>query len=129
MASIGPVSMDGVDAHEAGVDDTRPRREAEGAALSAVITRTAAAVADLRGRARGVDAVGASHRLEPGEALERGLAEAAVAGDVMGGARGLALVVDVGGVDLDDLGAEATLGPGLGRPLLRGEAELVAVGG
>ena len=48
--------------------------------------------------------------------------------DAVGGAGGLAVVVEVGGVDGDDLGAEAVLGPGLGGALLGAEAERVGVG-
>jgi hypothetical protein len=66
--------------------------------------------------------------LEVGEHLERGLAQAFVARHVVGGAGGLALVVEIGCVDLDDLGGEAILGPGLGGQLLGAQAELVGVG-
>ena len=41
---------------------------------------------------------------------------------------GVFLVVDVGGVDGHDLGVEAALCPGGGRPLLRGQAERAGVG-
>ena len=84
-------------------------------------------VGDLRGGAGGVDAVLAGHRLELGQALQAGVAQALVALHPVGGAGGLALLVDVGGVDRQDLGVEAALGPGPSGQLLGPEAEGVAV--
>ena len=72
-------------------------------------------------------AVLAGDGLEGGQLLEGGLAQALVAGDGVGRAGRLALLVDVGRVDRDDLGAEAVLGPGRGGALLGAEAELVGV--
>ena len=86
------------------------------------------AVGDLRRRARGVHAVLARDRLQLRERLERRLAQAFVAGDVMRRAGRLAVLVDVGRVDRHDLALEAALGPRPLRALLRLEAELVAVG-
>ena len=63
-----------------------------------------------------------------GELLERRLAQAFVARDVVRRAGGLAVVVDVGRVDRHDLALEAALGPRPLRALLRLEAERVAVG-
>jgi hypothetical protein len=74
-----------------------------------------------------VDAVLSRHGLEVAEHLERGVAQALVTGDVVGGAGGLALVVEIGRIDLDDLGGEAILGPGLGGELLGAEPELVGI--
>src|SRR5215207_2704034 len=120
---------DGVDADEAGVDDPRPGPQPEcPGLLGGRHQQGGCAVADLRRRAGGVHAVGAAHGLQPGEGLEGGVAQALVARDGVGGARGLAGVVDVGGVDGQDLRVEPALGPCLRRPLLRGEAELVGVG-
>ena len=84
--------QDGVDADEAGVDDPGPGREAELLGLlGGHEQHGGGAVGDLRGRAGGVHAVLAGDRLEGGELLERGLAQALVAGDRVGGAGGLAV--------------------------------------
>src|SRR4029079_18694594 len=56
-----------------------------------------------------------------------GVPRALVPAAGVAGAGRLALVVDVGCVDRDDLAAEAVLGPGLGGALLGQEAELVGV--
>ena len=85
------------------------------------------AVGDLRRRARGVHAVLAGHGLERRQLLERGLAQALVAVDDVGLARGLALVVEDGRVDRHDLALVAALVPGPRRPLLRLQAEGVAL--
>ena len=66
--------------------------------------------------------------LELGQGLEGRVPHALVALHPVGGAGGLALLVDVGGVDGKDLGGVAVLGPGLGGPVLGQLAELVAVG-
>ena len=66
-------------------------------------------------RAGGVHAVLAGDGLERGQLLERRLAQAFVAGDVVGGAGGLAVLVDVGRVDGHDLALEAVLAPTPGR--------------
>ena len=118
-----------VDADQAGVDDAGHRGEPEGLGLVAGHHQhRAGAVGDLRGAAGGVHAVFAGHGLEAGQPLEGGLAQALVALDAVGGARRLAVVVEVGRVDAHQLGAEAVLGPGLGGQLLGAQAEVVGVG-
>ena len=117
-----------VHADEAGVDDAGPRTQTELVGLlGGGEQERRGAVGDLRRRAGGVDAVLAGDRLEGGQLLEGGLAQALVARDGVGRAGGLALLVDVGSVDRHDLAAEAILGPGLGGALLGQEAELVGV--
>ena len=66
------------------------------------------AVGDLR---RGAGRVGAAveHRLELGELLQRGLADALVGVDDLGVAGGLALLVEDGSLDGEDLAVEPTL--------------------
>jgi hypothetical protein len=81
----------------------------------------------VRPSAGGVDTVLAGDRLELRQRLERRLPQAFVALDAMRRARGLALLIEVGCVDRDDLGAEAVLGPRLGRQLLAAQPELVGV--
>ena len=89
-----------VDADEAGVDDAGQRREAEGVGLLAGHHQHGAgAVGDLRRVAGGVHAVFAGDGLEVGQRLEGGVAQALVALDAVGGAGGLAVVVEVGRVD------------------------------
>src|SRR5438105_2960005 len=78
-------------------------------------------------RDEGVDAVGPARRPEGGEPLEGRLPDALVALDPVGRAGGLAGLVDVGGVEREDLGGIAVLGPGLGGPILRQLGELVAL--
>ena len=69
-----------IDAHQAGVDDPGPGREAErGRLLGGHHQHGRGAVADLRRVAGGVHAVGPGDRLEVAERLERGLAQALVA--------------------------------------------------
>src|SRR5207344_2849477 len=79
-------------------------------------------------RPRGVDAVLPGDRLEPGELLEAGFAQALVPTDVVGGARRLAVLAEVGGVERQHLALEAAFGPRPPGALLRSEAERVAVG-
>ena len=67
-------------------------------------------------------------RLQLRERLERRFAQSLVTRDVMGRARRLAFLVDVGRVDREHLTFEATLGPRLLRALLRLEPECVGVG-
>ena len=86
------------------------------------------AVGDLRRRARGVHAVFARDRLQRRQLLERRLAQAFVVVDAVRGAGGLALVVEIGRVDRDDLALEPALAPRARGPHLRLEAEVVAVG-
>ena len=83
-------------------------------------------VGDLRRRAGGVHAVLAGDGLQGGQLLEGGLAQALVPADRLGAGE-LALLVDVGRLDRDDLAAEAVLGPRRGGVLLRAEAEAVGV--
>jgi hypothetical protein len=119
---------DRVDAHEAGVDDAGAGSQAERLGASRVHQEHGGcAVGDLRRRAGGVHPVGASDRLQLGQLLERRLPQALVARHGVGGAGGLALLVDVGSVDRDDLGAEAILGPRGRRVLLRPVPEGVRV--
>src|SRR5205085_6702378 len=82
---------------------------------------------DLRRRAGGVHAVLAGDGLERRQLLERRLAQALVLADVVRRAGGLALLVHVGRVDLDERAGEAVLGPRLRRQLLRAKTELVGV--
>ena len=84
-------------------------------ARAAVITSTAAAPSVIcDDDARGVHAVLARDRLELGQRLERRLAQAFVARDVVRRAGRLAFLVDVGRVDRQHLALEAAFGP---RPL------------
>ncbi len=117
-----------VDADEAGVDDAGLGGEPElGGLLGRHHQHGGRAVGDLRRRAGGVHAVLAGDRLELGELLEAGLAQALVPGDGVGGAGQVAVLVGVGRVDRHDLGAEAALGPRPGGQLLGAEPELVGV--
>ena len=89
-----------VDADEALVDDagTRPQPELAARGRGRQQHR-GRAVGDLRRRAGGVHAVLAGDRLQLRERLERRLAQAFVARDVMRRAGRLAFLVDVGRVD------------------------------
>ena len=121
VASMGPVSIRiGIAADEAGVDDAGPRPQPEGLGLAPLHEQHGAgAVGDLRRRAGGVtSALGTDDRiaglhdgLQPGERLERRLPQALVLGDVVGRPGGLAVVAEVGCVDLDELALEAALRP------------------
>ncbi len=71
--------------------------------------------------------VRAGHRLEGGQRLGRGGAQALVATELHRVPGGIAVTVDRRGVDRGDLGVEAPLGPGLGPPLLGTQPE--GVGG
>ena len=89
-------------------------------AAAAVVSSTAAAPSVIcDDDARGVHAVLACDRLQLGERLERRLAQAFVARDVVGRAGRLAFLVDVGRVDREHLALEPALGP---RPLRRAAA-------
>src|SRR5439155_7569216 len=118
----------GVDADEALVDDPGTRREPKvlGGARTGEQHR-GRAVGDLRRRARGVDAVLARDGLQGRELLERRVTEPLVALDAVRGAERVAVVVDVGRVDYDDLTVEALLPPCARRAHLRFETEMVAV--
>ena len=113
---------------QAGVDDGRLRRDAEGFGLLARHQQDGrGAIGDLRRRAGRVDAVG-QVRLQAAEALERGLAKALVALDPVGRAQGLSVLAEVRGVDRQDLRIEAVLVPGLRGAVLGELAEGVGVG-
>ena len=85
------------------------------------------AVGDLRRRAGGVDAA-LEHRLQRGQALERGVAQTLVAGDdVRVSPVGCLSLVEHRRLDAADLAVEAALGPRLLGLALRVEAELVDV--
>ena len=127
--------IDGAGEHEHGVDADEALARDPGAGGDAESSRPLGrhhehgrgAVGDLRGRARGVDAVVAGHGLERRQLLERRLAQALVAVDDVGLARGLALVVEHRRRDRDDLALEPALAPGPARPLLGLQAEGVAL--
>ena len=130
MASIGPVSMRTGSTPTRQVSTMRARaRRPRASARSAVISSTAAAPSEIcddepavwtpSSRATGLSSASFS-RLVSRRPSSRA--------DRVGGAGGLALLVEVGGLDRHDLGAEAILGPGGGGVLLRAEAEAVGVG-
>ncbi len=118
----------GVDTHIAGVDDARPRFEAQcGGLLLGHHQYRSGPVADLARVAGGVHPVGPADRLEGGQLLQGRLAHPFVACDGVGSAGGLALLVEVGGFDRDVLTGEAVLRPRLCSPLLTGKTEGVGV--
>ena len=84
------------------------------------------AVGDLRRGARGVDSA-LQHRLQRSEPLQRGVAQALVAGDECALGRRLLVLVEHRRGDAADLPVEPALGPRLLGLLLRGEAERVDV--
>ena len=86
-------------------------------ARSAVIISTAAAPSEICDDEPAVCTPSSrATGLSVGQLLERGLAQALVAVDAVGRAGGLAVLVDVGRVDRDDLRVEAALGPRARRP-------------
>jgi hypothetical protein len=102
----------GVDADEALVDDPGSRREAELAALSAVVTSTAAAPSEICDDVPAVCTPSSrATGLQLGEPLPGGLPEALVALDPLRLARGLAVLAEDRRVDGEDLPLEAALGP------------------
>ena len=85
------------------------------------------AVGDLRRVPGGVHAVLAGDGLERRQLLERGLAQAFVAGAGVCGVGEGAVFVAVGGLDGDDLAGEAVFLPRTDGALLAGETETVGV--
>jgi hypothetical protein len=73
------------------------------------------------------DAVGAADWLERCELLDRCFAETLVARHDVSGARRVALLIDIGGLDGDVLAREAVFFPRLDGTLLRCEAERVGI--
>ena len=119
MASIGPVSMSTGSTPTRQVSTTRARgvRPERGGLLGGHQQHGGGAVGDLRRRCRRCARRRArATGLSVASASRRGLAQALVAGDAVGGAGGLALVVEVGGVDRRRSGASKRPSAQAGRP-------------
>ena len=106
-----------VDADEAGVDDAGLGREPERRRpCSAVISSTAAAPSEICDEEPAVCTPSSrATGFSVGQRLERGLAQALVAADVVRGAGGLAVVVEVGRVDRRRSGRRSGPRPTPGR--------------
>ena len=118
----------GIDADEAGVDDAGAGLQTEGSSLLLGHQQHGRRpVADLAGIAGGVHAVLPGDRLERGQLFEGALADPLVTHDGVRGAGRLALLVDIGCVDLYPLSVEATLGPRLRGQGLAAQSELIGI--